>query len=265
MMTEENRTDRHKLSQFYKGKGFEIPYNNIQQFDDVNLNSENVSIGSLSFMYHTLKSKDKTLVKEKWILIFPKLDKIKRLVIKFGIDQELFNSLCKIPNLEELFIHSSKINDISQLIQIRDLKRLDIENFTTLSDISILEKIELKQLKIENCFKIENYEVIGKINSLIGLSLNGYCWGPKNLKIESIKTFANLKNLKHLDLTTTSLIDKNSINSILEIETLERFDFSGNVRPEIVENIKLKHPNLKAGFFVDWDYKNKKIYEGKYW
>ena len=103
------------------------------------------------------------------------------------------------------------------------------------------------------------------MKSLIGISLNGYCLGPKNLKIESIKLFSNLSNLKHLDLTTSSLIDKESIYTILEIETLERFDITANIKAEIVEDIKHKHPNLKAGLFVDWDYKNNRMFENKSW
>lgn len=261
----ENTTDRYKLNEFYKGKEFELSYVFAQQFDDKKLNSENVHIHSLSFLYDTLKSKGKLEIQKKWIDIFPNLNEVKRLKITFGINQVLFDSLSEIPNLEELIIDSSKITDLSQLTKIKKLKRLEIDSFTQLKDISILEKINLQQLRIENCFKIENYEIIGKMTSLIGLSLNGYCWGPKKLKIESIKIFTNLKHLKHLDLMTTSLIDKNSINSILEIESLERFDFSENLKPEIVENIKRKHRNLKAGLFVDWDYKNETIYEGKYW
>ncbi|ESU25235.1 hypothetical protein FLJC2902T_31770 [Flavobacterium limnosediminis JC2902] len=265
MKNVENSKDRYKLSQFYKGKEFEISYVFAQQFDDKNLNSENLHIQSLSFLYDTLNSKDKLEIQRKWINIFPNLYEVKRLKITFGINQELFDSVCEIPNLEELIIDSSKIKDLSQLTKLKNLKRLEIDSFTQLKDISILEKINLLQLRIENCFKIDNYDIIGKISSLIGVALHGYCFGPKNLKIESLKIFVNLKKLKHLDLSSTSLIDKDSINCLLDLENLERFDFTGNVKHEIVEKIKRNHPNLKAGFFVDWDYKNNKIYDEKFW
>lgn len=258
-------SDRYKLSQFYKGKDFEIDYFEVKQFDDKNINTENLKIQTLSFLFNTLKEKEKLDVQKKWIDILPNLDKVKRLHISCGINQELFDALNDIPSLEELIIISSKATDLSKLTKIKNLKRLEIENFTQLKDISILEDINLLQLRIENCFKIENYEVAGRIKSLLGLSLNGYCWGPKNLKIQSIKSFARLENLKHLDLSTTSIVDKNSILSILEIKSLERFDLTGSFKPEIVENIKQNHPNLLAGFFVDWDYKNKRIYDGKTW
>ena len=261
----QNTTDRYKLSEFYKGKEFEPTYVFVQQFDDKKLNSENIHIHSLSFLYDTLKPKGKLEIQKKWIDIFPKLNEVKRIKITFGINQELFDSLNQIPNLEELIIDSSKITDLSYLTKIKKLKRFEIDSFTQLKDISILEKTKLLQLRIENCFKIENYEIIGNIESLIGVALRGYVVGPKKIKIESLKNFKNLKKLKHLDLGCTSLIDKNSFNYLLEIENLERFDYTGNINIEVVENIKKNHPNLKAGFFVDWDYKNDKIYDGKYW
>ncbi|SHF98530.1 hypothetical protein SAMN05443549_1011085 [Flavobacterium fluvii] len=265
MTNEEKTTDRYKLSQFYKGKDFETNYVKLQQFDNAKINSENIHIQSLSFLYNTLKSKDKVEINSKWTNLFPKLDKVKRLKITFGINQDMFNIICEIPNLEELIIDTSKVIDLTQLENIKNLNRLEIDSFTKLTNISILEKIKLKQLRIENCFKIENYEIVEKIESLIGLSLNGYCWGPKNLKIKTIEQFVKLKNLKHLDLSTTSLEDKNSIFKILEIESLERFDITGSFKPEIVEEIKRKHSNLVAGFFTDWDFKNKKMFDGKSW
>ncbi|MVO07552.1 hypothetical protein GOQ30_00070 [Flavobacterium sp. TP390] len=260
-----NKTDRFKLSEFYKGSESDPTYVFVQQFNDKKLNSENIHIHSLSFLYHTLNSKGKLEIEKKWMDIFPTLNEVKRMKITFGIKQELFDSLSKIPNLEELIIDSSKITDLSQLPKLKRLKRFEIESFTQLKDISILEKTKLFQLRIENCFKIENYEVIGNINSLIGVALHGYVVGPKNLKIESLKIFKNLKKLKHLDLGCTSLVDKNSFNYLLEIENLERFDYSGNIKFEIVEKIKKNHPKLKAGFFVDWDYKNEQLFEGKFW
>lgn len=265
MTNVENTIDRYKLSQFYKGKDFEINYVKVQQFDNPEINSENIHIQSLSFLYETLKSKDKAEINSKWTNLFPKLDKVKKLKITFGINQEMFNVVCEIPNLEELVIYTSKVTDLNQLERIQNLNRLEIDSFSQLTNISSLEKIKLRQLKIENCFKIENYEIVEKIESLIGLSLNGYCWGPKNLKIKTIEQFVKLKKLKHLDLSTTLLEDKNSIYKILEIESLERFDITGSFKPETVEEIKQRHPNLVAGFFKDWDYKNKKMFDGKFW
>ncbi len=47
--------------------------------------------------------------------------------------------------------------------------------------------------------------------------------------------------------------------------SLERFDITVNISKATRDLIKAKHKNLKAGFFMDWDFENKKIYDGKQW
>lgn len=138
MTNAENTTDRYKLSQFYRGKDFEINYVKVQQFDNLEINSENIHIQSLSFLYETLKSIDKAVINSKWTNLFPKLDKVKRLKITFGINQEMFEVICKIPNLEELFIDTSKVTDLNQLDRIQHLHRLEIDSFSQLTNISSL-------------------------------------------------------------------------------------------------------------------------------
>lgn len=73
-----------------------------------------------------------------------------------------------------------------------------------------------------------------------------------------------LKNLKHLDLSSASVID-NSYECVLEMKNLERFDILVTIPKETRDKIKSKHKNLKTGFFMDYDFENKKFYEGKLW
>jgi len=49
------------------------------------------------------------------------------------------------------------------------------------------------------------------------------------------------------------------------MKNLERFDLVVNVPKEMRDKLKTEHKNLKAGFFVDYDFENKKFYEGKQW
>ena len=74
-----NKTDRFKLSEFYKGSETDPTYVFVQQFNDKKLNSENIHIHSLSFLYHTLNSKGKLEIEKKWIDIFPTLNEVKRM------------------------------------------------------------------------------------------------------------------------------------------------------------------------------------------
>lgn len=49
------------------------------------------------------------------------------------------------------------------------------------------------------------------------------------------------------------------------MECLERFDLSVKIPHSIRENIKKNHKNLVGGFFMDWDFDNKRFYDDKEW
>jgi hypothetical protein len=256
--------DRYKNHQFYSPENI-YDYINIQQYDNPKINSENIRIGSLSFQWHVSNKKEKERVKNEWIKTIPELSKVKRIIIAFGINQEFLDIFCHLPNLTTLIIDSSKATDLNPILRLNKLERLEIERFTQLKDITPITKIKLTHLRIENSFKIENYEKIGQMNTLVGLSLNGDTFAPRNLRINCLEPFKNLTSLKHLDLNSASVIDKESYRSLLSLESLIRFDILVIVPKEIKEEILQKHKKLNSGNFVDWDDKNKTFYDDKDW
>ena len=179
-------------------------------------------------------------------------------------NQEILNSVCKIPNLSELIIQNSNFEDISPLKKLGKLTRLEINYNSKLTNIDSISNLKLKQLKLEQCFNITNYETIGKIKTLKGLSLNGNWTAPKNLKINSLIPFEELNNLEHLDLDYSVVVDK-SFESILKMTKLKRFDYLSTIKKETRLKIKNNHQSLVAGFFMDYDYDNNEFYEGKQW
>src|SRR6202000_2730787 len=128
----------------------------------------------------------------------------------------------------------------------------------------ILSLKELTTLTIDNCFKVKNFEIIGEIENLIGLNLCGDTFAPTRLQLKSLKPFIKLKKLKHLDLSIASVIDK-SYDCFLDMDSLERLDFLAKMPRETRERIKSTHKNLKAGFFVDYNFDENKFHEGKNW
>jgi hypothetical protein len=258
--------DRYKLSQFYQGKGTEIPYASFQDFGEDVYSVENLQIVSMTMDFPQGTSpKVRKEIEQKWIDTLPKLNKVKSLSVRHRVKQYFFDAICEMPSLEKLTFWSSTVEDISSIAKLKDLTYLKVWSFTRLKDISpLLSLKKLKVLSIDNCFKVENYEVIGQMTQLEGLELCGDTFAPKNLRINSLKPFETLKNLKHLDLSSASVVDK-SYDSILQLESLERFDLAVTVPKETREMIKAQHKNLKAGFFMDYDFENKRFYEGKHW
>ncbi len=259
-------SDRYKLHQFYQGKGTEIQYSSFQDLDSDVFTVENFQIVSFAMDFpHGTSQKVRQAIEEKWIDTLPKLKKVKRLSVRHRVKQEFFEAICDMPNLEDLMFWSSTVEDISSISKLKKLNNLKLWSFSRLKDISSLLSLKkLIVLSIVRCFKVENYEVLGKMKQLVGLELCGDTFAPKNLMINSLIPFEALKNLKHLDLSSASVVDK-SYESILKMSNLERLDLVVKVPKEIRDRIKSTHKKLKAGFFVDYDFENKKFYDDKHW
>ena len=258
--------DRYKLDQFYQGKGTETQYSSFQALDNDVYSVENLQIVSMAMDFPQGTSpKFRQEIERKWIETLPKLKKVKLLSVRHRVKQEFFDAICKMPNLEDLTFWSSTVEDISNISKLTKLRHLKLWSFSRLKDISpLLPLKKLTHLSIDNCFKVENYDIIGKMTQLIGLELCGDTFAPRNLRLKSLKPFETLRKLRHLDLSSASVIDK-SYESVLKMPSLERFDLLVTVPKEIREKIKSTHKELKAGFFVDYDFENKKFYDGKQW
>jgi len=255
--------DRYRYHEFYKGKEYDLQYAIVQLPTSREIDSENLLIQCLSPAVVEKGSDKEIKLIGEWDALFQTLEKVKRLKINI-YNQEILNSLCKIPNLTELIIENSSIEDFTPLSKLRNLARLEIYNNSKLANIEAISKLKLRQLKFENCFNIDNYDAIGKIKLLKGLSLNGNWTSLRNLKINSLKPLEELENLSHLDLQHSTVADK-SFESILKMTKLKRFDYLGTIKKETRIKVKNNHKSLIAGFFMDYDYEKDEFYEGRTW
>jgi len=258
--------DRHKLHLFCSGDKSALRYIDAQEINSTVFNATTLRINLLAmdFPGEFLQSQRKVL-EESWIQLLPRLDLVTTLSCRHRVDQPFFEAICEMKNLEHLHILSSTVEDISSISKLNKLRLLNMEGFSRLVDISpIITLKDLRLLSIENSFKVENYNVLGQMTALIGLRLGGNTFSPKNLRLESLKPFKNLKHLQHLDLTSSIVIDC-SYDTILELDSLERFDISVMIPNPIKQLIKDNHKRLTAGFFMDYDFDNKAFYDGKNW
>lgn len=244
--------DRYNIL-FPKGRGLE-EYLSVQEISNDVFKTDKLHISILAADFSTdISAKYRKELVAKWLKILPTLDNIKFLSLRVKVCQEFFEAVCKMKNLEYLTFWTSSVEDISSITKLKRLKRLDIDHFSKLEDIRPLKDlINLEILTVTNSMKITCYEVIGELTSLIGLSIQGDQIAPKNLRLKSLKPFANLKKLKHLDLTSTIVID-NSYHIILEMNSLQRFDITTIIEKPLRDKIKKLH-NLNSGFFMDFDW-----------
>jgi hypothetical protein len=258
--------DRYRLDLFYSGKQNAPEYLYVQEITDDVLSATELCIATLAMDFAPGTSlKYRRELESKWVALLPRLEGVRTLSVRHRVGQAFFEAICNMENLEHLHFWTSTVEDISSISKLKGLRRLDLDSFSRLTDISPIAALsELQLLSIQNSFKVGNYDLIGQWTQLKGLRLGGDSVAPKYLRLPSLKPYGKLKQLRHLDISTLSVIDK-SYEAILEMENLERFDVTVGIPKVTRDLIKAKHKKLSAGFFMDWDYDRNRLHEGKEW
>lgn len=256
--------DRYNLNLlFEKGRSLDSYYT-AQEITDEVFNAERLLISTLAMDMPAKNMNYRKGLEGRWIETLPKLDRVKSLSLRQRVGQQFFEAVCEMKNLEHLHFWTSTVTNLASISKLSRLKKLYLDSFSRLTDISPINNLhQLGFLSISSSFKIENYEVIGLMHQIVALGLQGDQTAPKNLRINSLEPFKQLKVLRHLDLSATTVVDK-SYDVLLEMESLERFDSTAKISKPIRDKIKT-HPRLKAGFFIDWDWDNKRFYADKDW
>lgn len=238
----------------------------FQEYDDKVLQTNNIFISTLAMDFPSgTSSKRKKEIDEQWKQKLPNLNHIKRLELRHRVDQDYFDSICKMENLEVLNIWTSTVTDINSIIKLTKLRALSLSNFSRLEDISsLIELKSLESLSIVASFKITNYELIGKMKWLKSLELGGDTFAPKNLMLSSLEPFSDLKELIELDLSCASIRDKN-YRPILELKKLKRLDAHWRMKNQEREFLQNEHPSLQSGFFIAYDFVKNEFKDGIEW
>ncbi|WP_107040387.1 leucine-rich repeat domain-containing protein [Brumimicrobium mesophilum] len=238
----------------------------LQEYDGNVLNTNNLFISTLAMDFPSnISSKRRKEIEEEWKEKLPHLNQIKRLNLRHKVDQEFFECICKMQNLEVLNIWTSTVTNIDSLKKLTKLKALSLSNCSRLEDISPLTTLRsLESLSILASFKVINYELIGKMKWLKSLELGGDSFAPKNLMLQSIEPFTGLDSLIELDLSYASIKDKN-YRPILELKKLKRLDAHWRMKNQEREFIQNEHPSLQSGFFVAYDFVKNEFKDGIEW
>lgn len=135
---------------------------------------------------------------------------LKKLYIS-GYQGKSIREFTKLTNLEELKITARAMADLSGIEELRKLKKLCLYLFSKLDNIEILGKLEnLEELEIENNKKIYDISPIGNLKNLKKLYLNDLG------KIKSLKPLQKLSNLEVLLFYGTTNIEDGDISFLKE-------------------------------------------------
>jgi Leucine-rich repeat (LRR) protein len=238
----------------------------FQEYEDNVLNTNNVFISTLAMDFPSnVSTKKRKEIDQQWKNKFSDLKHIKRLDLRHTVDQDYFEAICEMGNLESLKIWTSTIIDISSITKLKKLKSLSLSNFSRLEDVFPLTELKsLEFLSILASFKISNYQIIGKMTWLKSLEIGGDSFAPRKLMLESLEPFTELCELVELDMSYASIRD-NNYRPVLKLKKLKRLDAHWRMKNEERELIQNEHPTLKSGFFIAYDFVKNKFKEGIEW
>lgn len=216
------------------------PPESITLFEDFN----NQTKLNLNITQINVSATEQKRIFKKWSAEFPNLKGVKYLWFCSKVNQQMFDSVCEVENLEGLYIKWSGIKNIEKIVKLKNLKHLHIGSSSQLESIEILSQMKnLISLNLEQLNKISDFSPLSTLTNLQGLGIDGNMWATQ--KLDNIKPLSLLTSLKYLTLTNTSMTDK-SFDPLLSLFNLERFNSSWNYSE--IEFAKLKKlPNLKFG------------------
>lgn len=166
-----------------------------------------------------------------------------------------FKKIAQITSIEKLNVSSIKEKQLDVLLNLNNLKELDL-GYGGIKDLSKLSKLKkLKKLELSALKSIENIDFISEMESLEQLSL---VWLSK---VKSIPDFSKCVNLKGIYIDVLNRLE--NIEKLPSAKNLERFVMynSKKLNPEnfmIFGAMK----NLKyARIYCDSDWKSKEVFE----
>ena len=181
---------------------------------------------------------------DQWCEELPNLGEIRNLWFVSRVNQKMFDTACRVPNLEALFIKWSGIKNIDAIRMQKKLKHLHLGSSSQLESIAVLGKLDsLVTLDLQQLNRISDFSILSNLTSLEGLGIDGSIWTTQ--KIDTLKPMANLHRLKYLTLTNTRIQEK-SFDPLLGLTELVRFNSSWNYPEAEFEKLKAL-PKLRYG------------------
>jgi hypothetical protein len=188
-------------------------------------------------------SKQRALVR-RWCQLLPTLANVRTLLLTTRVPQILFDAVCQMPYLEDLWIKWSGITNIEPIQRLTTLRYFHLGSSTALRSIHPLTKMsELKWLGLENLKRIDNIEPVGSLTELEGLTLEGGMW--TTWKVRSLMPLSSLENLRYLSLAGLRSDDR-TLAPLFSLRRLETFIAPGWWDDEEVQEIRRRNPGLAA-------------------
>jgi len=207
-----------------------------------------VEVSTFNQEVRNLSASKKRELRRVWAETLPKLDNVKYLMTTHQIDQDFFEAICEMKNLEGLYIKWGKVDSIDNITKLINLKHLYFGSNPRIKSIEGISKLEnLKTLELENFKDCEDFFKIERLKNLESLKIMPSVNGAL-IKLKDLEFMRELTELKVLELGII-LIDKR-IEPIYKLKNLVRLWIPDHLykkydKRELKKNFKnLKYGNL---------------------
>lgn len=207
-----------------------------------------VEVSTLNQEVRNLSASKKRELRRVWTETLPKLDNVKYIMTTHQIDQEFFEAICEMKNLEGLYIKWGKVDSIDSISKLKKLKHLYFGSNPRIKSIVGISNLEnLVTLELENFKNCSDLNIVGNLKNLESLKILSSIDGPR-IKFKNLDFLCQMTTLKVLELDV-SLAEKR-IDSILNLKALEKFWIPEHLykkydKKDLIKNFKnLKYGNL---------------------
>ena len=208
-----------------------------------------VEVSTLNQEVQNLSASKKRELRRVWAETLPKLDNVKYLMTTHQIDQDFFEAICEMKNLEGLYIKWGKVESVKSISKLENLKHLYFGSNPRLKSIDGISELKnLITLELENFKNCQDLNKVDKLKNLQSLNIIASIDGPR-IKFENLDFLSGLINLKVLGLDVS--LKEKRIEPILELKNLENLWIPDHLykkydKKELRKNFrKLKYGNLK--------------------
>ncbi|WP_406866786.1 leucine-rich repeat domain-containing protein [Priestia megaterium] len=174
------------------------------------------------------------------------LSGIKKIWVEF-VNQKEFYKIIDLINPEFLYIYDMRVEDLSGLETLTNVKILGLESNTKASQLwNLKANPSLESLLIRGFTKLTDIQYLKYGSNLRILELEGN--NSNQLKLENLQPVKYLQNLKYLGLSNIRILDE-SLEPISFLKGLELLETSNQFLTEEFAKLSVLLPNTQCNKF----------------
>ncbi len=205
-----------------------------------------------SFTPQYKTAKQKRAVLDQWCeFLRSEPDTFNELNFCTKMPQELLDAVCCQRNLKSLHIKWGSYEELDALVNLSHLKSLFIGSGARVKSIApIAELTGLENLYVENFQKINDYSLFANLQNLKSLEINGDGLSPKFIHIDSLEFLRQMPKLTSLVILVARLKSKD-YSPILSLKELTHLSLPPQHKLFGLFDELSSLPNLKTGLLKE--------------